>query len=119
MLREAELLRTEGLTAPELKRAQAKILGQKKISRQDLGGLALTTALDEIYGLGFGNLDQEDARYAAVTLEQVQAVAEKYLRPESLVVAVVRPEKVGLVLALMRTLMRFALLPPLTTLVVA
>ena len=93
LLREAELLRTEGLTDAELKRAQAKIIGQKKISRQDLGGLAMTTALDEMYGLGFANIDREDALYAAVTREQVQAVAQKYLRPEALVVAVVRPEK--------------------------
>ena len=40
LLREAELLRNEGLTAEELKRAKAKIIGQKKIARQDLGGLA-------------------------------------------------------------------------------
>ena len=93
LLREAELLRTEGLTEAELKRAQAKIIGQKKISRQDLGGLAMTTALDEIYGLGFANSEREDACYAAVTLEQVQAAAQKYLQPEMAVVAVVQPEK--------------------------
>ena len=52
-LAEAELLRTEGLTAEELKRAKAKIIGQKKIARQDLGRLASTTALDELYGLGY------------------------------------------------------------------
>jgi zinc protease len=94
LLREAELLRTEGLTEAELKRAKAKIIGQKKISRQDLGGLALTTALDEIYGLGFGNIDREDALYEAVTLDRVKAVAQKYLRPDALVVAVVKPEKI-------------------------
>ena len=42
LLKEAELLRTEGLTAEELKRAKAKIIGQKKIARQDLGHLAST-----------------------------------------------------------------------------
>jgi zinc protease len=94
LLREAELLRTEGLTEAELKRAKAKIIGQKKIARQDLGGLALTTALDEIYGLGFANIDREDALYEAVTLDQVKAVAQKYLKPEAVVVAVVKPEKV-------------------------
>jgi zinc protease len=92
LLREAELLRTEGLTAIELKRAKAKILGQKKIARQDLGTQAMTTALDELYGLGYAHTDQEDALYEAVTLEQVKAVAQKYLQPEGLVVAVVKPE---------------------------
>jgi zinc protease len=93
LLREAELLRTEGLTEAELKRAKAKIIGQKKISRQELGGLAAATALDELYGLGYAHGDTEDALYDAVTLDQIKAVAQKYLKAESLVIAVVKPEK--------------------------
>ena len=91
-LKEAESLRNEGLTEEELKRAKAKIIGQKKIARQDLGSYAATTALDELYGLGFENTDLEDAEYEAVTLEQTRDVARKYLRTDSLVVAIVRPE---------------------------
>lgn len=92
LLKEAEELRNHGLTEEELKRAKAKIIGQKKIARQDLGGYAMSTALDELYGLGYQHTDTEDAKYEAVTLEETQAVAEKYLRPEALVVAVVKPE---------------------------
>ena len=91
LLSEAELLRNEGLTAEELKRATAKVIGQRKIARQDLGSFAMTTALNELYGLGYAYTDKEDALYEAVTLEQVKAVAQKYLRPEGAVVAVVRP----------------------------
>ncbi|MGB7768027.1 MAG: pitrilysin family protein [Verrucomicrobiia bacterium] len=94
LLREAELLRHEGLTAGELKRAKAKIIGQKKIARQELGHLASTTALDELYGLGYQHAEQDDAKYEAVTLEQIKAAAKKYLKPDALVVAVVKPEKV-------------------------
>jgi len=93
LLKEAELLRTEGLTAEELKRAKAKIIGQKKIARQELGHLASTTALDEIYGLGYQRTEQDDAKYEAVTLEQIKAVAQKYFKPDALVVAVVKPGK--------------------------
>ena len=92
LLKEAELLRTEGLTAEELKRAKAKIIGQKKIARADLGSLATTTALDELYGLGYQRTDLDDAKYEAVTLEQAREAAQKYLKPETLVVAVVKPE---------------------------
>jgi zinc protease len=92
LLREAELLCAEGLTEAELKRAKSKIIGQKKISRQDLGHLASATALDELYGLGYAHIDAEDALYEAVTLEQVKAAALKYLNPESAVVAIVKPE---------------------------
>jgi zinc protease len=93
LLREAELLRTEGLTEAELKRAKAKIIGQKKIARQDLGHLASATALDELYGLGYQHIDAEDALYEAVTLEQVKAAALKYLKPEAAVIAIIKPEK--------------------------
>jgi len=85
-------LRTEGLTAEELKRAKAKIIGQKKIARADLGNLASTSALDELYGLGYERADFDDAKYEAVTLDQAKAAAQKYLKPEALVVAVVKPE---------------------------
>ena len=97
LLREAELLRNEGLTAEELHRAKAKINGQKKVARQDLGGLAVTTALDELYGLGFAHSGTDDARYEAVTREEVQSVARKYFRPDALVISVVKPPTNGVV----------------------
>jgi zinc protease len=93
LLNEAELLRGEGLTSEELKRAKAKIIGQKKIARQDLGAFAMATALDELYGLGYANSDSEDVNYEAVTLEQTKAAAQKYLRTDAAVVAVVEPPK--------------------------
>jgi len=92
LLKEAELLRTEGLTAEELQRAKAKIIGQRKIARADLGSLASTTALDELYGLGFQRSELDDAKYDAVTLEQTRAAAQKYLKPDAFVVAVVQPK---------------------------
>jgi zinc protease len=91
LLNEAELLRTEGLTEEELKRAKAKIVGQKKIARADLGHLASTTALDELYGVGWQRSEQDDAKFEAVTLEQIKTVAQKYLKPELAVIATVLP----------------------------
>jgi zinc protease len=91
LLAEAELLRTEGLTAEELKRAKAKIIGQKKIARADLGNLASTSALDELYGLGWQRADLDDAKYEAVTLEQIKVAAQKYLQQDALVVSIMKP----------------------------
>jgi zinc protease len=93
LLREAESLRVGGLTESELKRAKAKLIGQKKIARQDLGSYAMTTALDELYGLGYQNCDSEDYLYEAVTLEQVQAISRKYLNPDACVVATIQPAR--------------------------
>ena len=89
---QAELLRQNGLTAEELERAKAKVVGQRKIARQDLGGLALTHALDELYGFGHAHSDGDDARYEAVSLEAVRSVAERYFRPEVAQLAVIRGE---------------------------
>ena len=91
LLKEAELLRTEGLSADELKRAKAKIIGGKKIARADLGNLASTAALDELYGLGWQRTELDDAKYEAVTLEQIKSAAQKYLQPDALVISVVKP----------------------------
>lgn len=91
MLKEIHTLRAEGLTADEIRRAKAKLLGQKKIARQDLGGYAVATALDELYGLGYENCDKEDALYEAVTLEEVMAVIHRYLLPDRCVISTVRP----------------------------
>jgi zinc protease len=91
LLAEAELLRQHGLTEEELKRAKAKVIGQKKIARQDLGGLAMACSLDELYGLGYDHSEKDDALYEAVTVQDVQRVAGKYLSPKAFVVSVVRP----------------------------
>jgi len=92
LLAEADALRREGLAADELQRAKAKIIGQKKIARQDLGGYASAVALDELYGLGFQHSEHEDADYQAVTVEETRRVSRKYLREDALVVALIRPE---------------------------
>ena len=92
LLKEAGLLRAEGLSETELKRAKAKIIGQKKIGRQDLGSHATAAALDELYGLGYNYSDGDDAKYEAVTVEQIKTAARKYLKEDALAVAVVKPE---------------------------
>jgi zinc protease len=92
IFKEVGLLCAEGLSEAELSRAKAKIIGQRKIGRQDLGDLAMTTALDELYGVGFDHHDIEDAQTNAVTPAQVKAAAGQYLRPEKAVVAVINPK---------------------------
>ncbi|MDB6053332.1 MAG: Peptidase inactive domain protein [Verrucomicrobiales bacterium] len=92
LLKEVTLLRESGLTEEELARSKAKIIGQKKIAQQDIGAIALVTALDELYGLGYSAALEEDQHYEAVTQEQLIAVTRRYLDPKSYVVSVVRPE---------------------------
>jgi zinc protease len=91
LLKEAAELREHGLTPEELKRAKAKLIGQKKIARQDLGSYAASAALDELYGLGYQHADLEDAEYEAVTVEQTRDAARRHLREAACVIAVLRP----------------------------
>jgi zinc protease len=91
LLGEVAKLRQDGLSTEELHRAKAKIIGQKKIARQDLGGLAIATGLDELYGLGYEASDEEDEKFEAVTPRQIQQAAQKYLRPGHCVMAVTHP----------------------------
>ena len=72
---QAEILRTEGLSDEELARAKAKIIGQRKIARQELGGFAMSSALDELYGLGYSHFESETQRFESVTAADIRAAA--------------------------------------------
>lgn len=95
MLREIELLRNEGLTASELNRSKSKLIGHRKIARQDIGDHAMRTALDELYGLGYDYSDSEDRRLEGITLEEVRAAARRIFRLDCSVIATVKPKSEG------------------------
>lgn len=88
MFEEVEKLRAHGLTEEEVKRAKAKMLGHRKIARQDLGGCAAANALDELYGLGHAHSEEEERRYEALTREMVHEAIRKYLVPGLAVISV-------------------------------
>ena len=91
LLEEVAKLRQDGLTDEELRRAKAKVIGQRKIGRQDLGGLATMTGLDELYGLGYNASTEDDKKYEAITARQIQSAAQKHFRPGNCIVAVTQP----------------------------
>lgn len=90
-LHEVELLRQDGLAAGELRRAKAKLLGQRKIARQELGQCALTAALDELYGLGHDHAEASDRRFEAVTADEVLEAVRRWLTPAGFALAMARP----------------------------
>ena len=91
MLDQVAKLREEGLADDELRRAKNKVIGQKKIARQDLGGLAMMTALDELYDLGYDASEKEEAAIQAVTPDEIRAAAQEYFRPSDCVVVIIQP----------------------------
>ena len=85
-------LAADGLTETELARAKKKLLGKQAISHQSNASLAYSTALDELYGLGYLNYKAMAAHLEAVTLEGVREVARRYFHEQPSVTVVVRPE---------------------------
>ena len=91
IMEEVRALRESGLTPDELARSKAKIIGHKKIAHQNLGSLASAVALDELFGLGFRHVDEEEALYESLTLEQIRECARAFLTPENAIVGTTCP----------------------------
>lgn len=84
-------LATGGLEAEELTRAKAKLIGAQDIRQQSNDAYAVSSALDELYGLGFSHHDVWRGEVEAVTNEQVKAVTKKYFADQFPVTAIVQP----------------------------
>ena len=91
LLDEIRKLGEEGLSEEELTRAREKYLGQLEIRSQSVDAAAGGSALDELYGLGFGFEKELRERVQTVTLEEVRGVARKYFIDQPAVVAAVHP----------------------------
>lgn len=94
-LHEIRKLSTEGLSATELTRAKKKLLGQQQIQNQSNDVFAYTTALDELYGLGFNHYRDLETKVNGVSLDDIKRVAAKYLAKQPYVLAIVRPPGVN------------------------
>jgi len=88
---ELQKLRADGLSAAELERAKNSRIGQLKVQMQDNGNLSMTAGLDELYGLGAEFFQTLEAKYRAVTADDIRRVANKYLTDKAHATAVVTP----------------------------
>ena len=88
-------LKTKGITAAELKRIQVRILADKIYKRDSIFGQAMEIGSAEIAGVSWKQLDPILDRLQAVTPEQVQAVAKKYLIDDTLTIATLEPQARG------------------------
>jgi zinc protease len=92
LLHEIGEVATRGITSQELERARAKMQSQDKLDQQNPGHLAYAAALDELFGLGYAYGETRRARVAAMTLDEVNAVAARYLSSPNYVIATVSPK---------------------------
>lgn len=77
---EIQKLAQEGLTEEELERAKKKILGTEAIRNQSNSAFAMTSAVNEIVGLGYDHSRKREEEIRSITLEKVREVAGKYFR---------------------------------------
>ena len=81
-----------GITAGEFARARAKMESQDKLDQQNPSQIAYAASLDELFGLGYAYGQTRRDRIAAITLDEVNAVAAKYFSSPNYVLAIVSPQ---------------------------
>jgi len=86
------LLQTTLATQSELDRIKAQVVAAKVYELDSVFYQGMQIGTLETVGLNYKQLDEYVERVRAVTPEQVQAVAKKYLIDERLTVAVLEPE---------------------------
>ena len=72
-----------GVTPDEVRQAKLYITGSYPLRLETNAGVAGVLALAEDYGLGLDFPQRRNAIYNAVTVDQVNAAAKKYLRPSA------------------------------------
>jgi zinc protease len=86
-----ERVREEKVSPAELDRARQHLIGSHEIGLQRNGSRAGLLALDALYGLGQENFLHFAERISAVTVEDVQAAAQRVIDFSKSALAVVGP----------------------------
>lgn len=86
---------SQGVAPEELQRAKVQLLAQLVYRRDSFFAQAMELGELESSGLSFRDADRIPERLKAVSAEQVQSVAAKYLVDDGLTVAVLDPQPIG------------------------
>jgi zinc protease len=78
----------QGVTAEELADSQSNFIGRLPLSLESNGGVVNALLNIERYGLGWDYYRSYPERVRAVTADQVHETASKYLKPDTLAIAI-------------------------------
>lgn len=92
LLAEIERVKTEPVSQKELSRVIAQVIAEDVYQRDSMYYQAMLLGVFETVGLGWQRLDEYIEKVQAVTPEQIQAVARKYLIDSGLTVAELIPQ---------------------------
>ena len=91
VVRQADRLREDGVTAEELEESRAAAIGSLVLSMEDQMGMAFVLRDTELFGLGVDFPARFPADLRSVTPAQARDAARKYIHPDRLVQIVVTP----------------------------
>ena len=94
LLEEVRLLRDELVTGEELDRVKAQVLANKVFERDSIFYQAMQLGTAETVGLGWHKVDEFVDKINAVTPQQVQQVAKKYLIEDRLSIGFLDPQPI-------------------------
>lgn len=94
LLQQVEKIKSSGVTAEELQRVKAQVIAADVYKRDSMFYQAMEIGQLETMGYSWKILDDYQARLEAVTPEQVQEVARKYLVRDVLTVATLDPQPI-------------------------
>jgi zinc protease len=93
-LQQIEKIKTSGVTTEELDRVKAGVIAADVYQRDSMFYQAMQIGTVETNGFSWKILDDYPAKLRAVTSEQVQAVAKKYLVKDNLTIATLDPQPI-------------------------
>lgn len=92
LLQQIEQVKASGVTVAELDRVKAGVIAADVYKRDSMFYQGMQLGTVETIGFSWKILDDYPAKLRAVTPEQVQAVAKKYLRDDNLTIATLDPQ---------------------------
>ena len=89
---EIERIKKEGISAEELARVKTQVIAAQVYKRDSMMAQAMEIGGMEAVGLSWRDIDKMLEKIRSVTADEVQAVATKYFKDDTLTVAVLDPQ---------------------------
>ncbi|MEK7275645.1 MAG: pitrilysin family protein, partial [Candidatus Desantisbacteria bacterium] len=90
--KEVRILKSEDVTDEELSRAKVSLIGEHLQSMEKNSTHGFECALDELYGLGYEEVERFLTRINGVTKDDIKRVANKYLQDDKCTIVIIRSE---------------------------
>lgn len=94
LLQQVEKIKTSGVTEDELQRVKAQVIASEVYKRDSMFYQGMQIGQLETMGYSWKILDDYQTRLKAITPEQVQEVAKKYIVKDTLTVATLDPQPI-------------------------